>query len=57
MDLGNERQKAFEDLRLALLAPPLTLPDPTKSFCLFMDEKCELPRGYSYSNWDHGSSL
>jgi hypothetical protein len=37
---GGERQRAFDQLKAALLqAPALTLPDPIKSFTLFVDEK------------------
>jgi hypothetical protein len=41
-----EQQRAFDQLKATLLqAPALTLPDPTKSFTLFVDEKKGVAKG------------
>jgi hypothetical protein len=43
---GEEQQRAFDQLKSALLqAPALTLPDPTKLFTLFVDEKKGVSKG------------
>ena len=45
-DWGKEQQRAFENIKKALLASPaLGLPDITKSFDLFVDEKQGYAKG------------
>lgn len=42
----SEHQKAFENIKKALLtAPALALPDLTKPFILYVDERAEVARG------------
>jgi hypothetical protein len=43
---GPDQQKAFEELKAALLrAPALALPDPLKPFTLFVDERKGIAKG------------
>jgi hypothetical protein len=43
---GPDQQKAFEELKTALLrAPALALPDPLKPFTLFVDERKGIVKG------------
>ena len=45
-------KEAFQELRRALLeAPPLALPDPSKPFQLFVDEKRGIKKGVLTQRW------
>jgi hypothetical protein len=54
---GPDQQKAFEELKTALLrAPALVLPDPLKPFTLFVDERRGIAKGVLMQHlgpWKH----
>ena len=52
LDLDEPMKRAFQELRQALLeAPALALPDPSKPFQLFVDEKRGMGKGVLMQQW------